>query len=86
MLLIIRGLPNKSIARQLGVCQRTAANIRADVFQKMGTESAVDLALLVGDLRQFERAAMPHGDRAAFTNLCDARRVIIEPSLLDGQA
>jgi FixJ family two-component response regulator len=51
MTLIVTGVPNKTIARELGVCQRTAAQIRADVFEKMDVESAVDLAILVGDLR-----------------------------------
>ncbi len=44
MAMIVGGLPNKLIARKLGVCQRTAARIRADVLEKMGVESAVELA------------------------------------------
>jgi FixJ family two-component response regulator len=52
---IIAGTPNKTIARKLGVCHRTAAQIRATVFEKMGVESAVDLAILTGELRKFDR-------------------------------
>jgi FixJ family two-component response regulator len=44
MAMIVGGLPNKLIARKLGVYQRTAARIRADVLEKMGVESAVELA------------------------------------------
>ena len=44
MAMIVNSLPNKVIARELGVCQRTAARIRADVFEKMGAESAVESA------------------------------------------
>jgi FixJ family two-component response regulator len=44
---IIDGVPNKTIARQLGVSHRTANRIRAAVFKKMGVTSAVDLARIV---------------------------------------
>jgi FixJ family two-component response regulator len=45
---IIDGVPNKTIACQLGVSPRTANRIRAAVFKKMGATSAVDLARMVG--------------------------------------
>jgi RNA polymerase sigma factor (sigma-70 family) len=44
MMLIVKGLPNKTIARQLGISQRTVSRIRADIFGKIGVECAVDLA------------------------------------------
>lgn len=50
MSLIVSGMPNKTIARELGVCQRTAAQIRAKVFKKMNADSAVDLALMASAL------------------------------------
>lgn len=50
MKMIVHGLPNKTIARKVGVCQRTAAQIRAEVCRKMGVGSAVELALLAGEL------------------------------------
>lgn len=53
MTLVVTGIPTKTIARELGVCQRTAAQIRADVFRKMGAESAVDLAVMTNDLGRF---------------------------------
>jgi DNA-binding NarL/FixJ family response regulator len=43
-------VPNKVIAHTLHVCQRTAAQIRANVFQKMGVESAIDLAVMASAL------------------------------------
>jgi hypothetical protein len=39
----------------LGVCHRTAAQIRADVFQKMDADSAVDLAIMASDLWRTDR-------------------------------
>lgn len=56
MAMIVDGLPNKTIARKLGVCQRTAAQIRADVFEKMGAGSAVDLAIMASDLWKLNSA------------------------------
>ena len=46
---IVDGVPNKTIARQLGVSHRTANRIRAAVFKKMEVASAVDLARIVGE-------------------------------------
>lgn len=48
---VIAGKPNKSIARDLGVSQRTVDRLRAAVFEKMGTESAVQVARAVARLR-----------------------------------
>lgn len=42
--LIVDGQPNKYIARKLDISLRTAARIRANVFKKVGAESAVDLS------------------------------------------
>jgi FixJ family two-component response regulator len=50
MTLVLTGVPNKTIARKLDVCQRTAAQIRADVFKKMDAKSGVDLATMTSDL------------------------------------
>lgn len=49
MAMVVNGLPNKTIARELRVCQRTAAEIRARVFQKMEAESATSLAMMLGE-------------------------------------
>ena len=54
MTLVVTGVPNKTIARELGVCHRTAAQIRADVFKKMDAESAVDLAIMASNLWRVE--------------------------------
>ena len=51
MTLILNGLPNKTIARELCLSRRTTARIRAAVFEKMGAESAVDLAQMSAELR-----------------------------------
>jgi two-component system response regulator FixJ len=53
MMLMVNGLPTKAIAKELGVCQRTAAQIRSHVYRKMGAESVVDLAVMVGDLWKY---------------------------------
>jgi FixJ family two-component response regulator len=42
--MVVQGLPNKAIARELDVCQRTAARIRSEVYEKMAVDSAVELA------------------------------------------
>jgi two-component system, LuxR family, response regulator FixJ len=44
MSMILRGMPNKNIANRLGISQRTMNRLRAEIFEKMGTESAVGLA------------------------------------------
>jgi two-component system, LuxR family, response regulator FixJ len=54
MTLVATGIATKIISRELGVCQRTAAQIRADVFKKMDAKSAVDLAVMANDLRRFD--------------------------------
>ena len=48
--LIVDGTPNKMIARELDISQRTVARIRADVFSKMDAESAVELAQMAIEL------------------------------------
>ncbi len=52
---LVSGVPNKTIARELGVCHRTAAHIRANLFEKMGVESVVDLAVMANDLQRLDR-------------------------------
>jgi FixJ family two-component response regulator len=42
--MIIEGMPNKRITRVFGVSQRTIARLRARVYEKMGVESAFELA------------------------------------------
>jgi two-component system, LuxR family, response regulator FixJ len=54
MMLIVNGMPNKTIARELGISMRTTARIRADIFKKMGAESAVDLADMTAELRRLQ--------------------------------
>lgn len=56
MSMILDGLPNKTIARRLNVCERTVARIRADVFAKMGAGSAMELAQIAARLG-FDQAA-----------------------------
>ena len=41
---VIRGMPNKLIADQLGISVRTVEVHRARVFEKMGVKSAVELS------------------------------------------
>jgi FixJ family two-component response regulator len=56
MMMVVEGVPNKTIAHKLDVCQRTAAQLRADVFEKMGADSAVDLAVMARDLWRLDSA------------------------------
>jgi two-component system response regulator DctR len=44
MALVLRGLPNKAIADELGLAVRTVEVHRARLFEKMGVRSAVELA------------------------------------------
>jgi two-component system, LuxR family, response regulator FixJ len=44
MSMILREMPNKNIASNLGISQRTMNRLRAEVLEKMGAESAVGLA------------------------------------------
>ena len=49
--LIVAGKPNKAIARQLDVSHRTVDRLRAAVLRKMGIDTAVELARIVGELQ-----------------------------------
>lgn len=51
MELMITGTPNKNIARMLSVSHRTADRIRATIYEKMGVESAAEVASLVAEVR-----------------------------------
>jgi len=44
---VLRGLPNKAIADELGLAMRTVEVHRARLFEKMGVRSAVELAQVV---------------------------------------
>jgi len=44
---VLRGLPNKAIADELGLAMRTVEVHRARLFEKMGVRSAVELAQLL---------------------------------------
>ncbi|NUQ62950.1 MAG: response regulator transcription factor [Pirellulales bacterium] len=50
MHLMVRGEPNKLIARRLDVSTRTVDRVRAAVYRKIGVESAVELARLAANL------------------------------------
>jgi FixJ family two-component response regulator len=50
MELIVAGKPNRWIARHLSVSPRTVDRLRAAVFRKMGVQTAVELARIVGEL------------------------------------
>jgi FixJ family two-component response regulator len=56
MELMITGTPNKNMARILQVSHRTADRIRATVYEKMGVESAAEVASLVAELRALHSA------------------------------
>lgn len=58
--MIVGGLPNKLIARKLGVSKRTVDRIRAEIFAVLGVESAVEavrLAVLGGWINQLASPA-----------------------------
>jgi FixJ family two-component response regulator len=48
---IVAGRPNKLIASELDVSHRTVDRLRAAVLRKMGVETAVELARIVGKLQ-----------------------------------
>jgi len=50
---VLVGRPNRLIARDLGVSQRTVDRLRSSVFEKMHADSAVALVRMVTDLRAF---------------------------------
>jgi two-component system response regulator DctR len=48
---LVRGHYNKNIADHLGITQRTVEFHRANIFEKMGASSAIELAHKLGRLQ-----------------------------------
>ncbi len=51
---LLRGHYNKNIAEHLGITQRTVEFHRANIFEKMGVESAIELAHQLGQLQSLD--------------------------------
>jgi two-component system CheB/CheR fusion protein len=56
--LISASVPNKAIATQLGVSQRTIESDRAIILRMFGAETAIDLAIRIGEYRLLEELAI----------------------------
>jgi FixJ family two-component response regulator len=83
MAMVVSGIPTKTIARKLGVCQRTATYIRAEVYKKMDVESPVDLAAIAGDLSRIDdKGIAMHADISGRSTL--PNRPIELPTLANG--
>ena len=52
--LVVSGVANKVISRRLNVSRRTVDRLRARVFDKLGVDSAIAAARLVGEYRAHE--------------------------------
>jgi two-component system response regulator DctR len=59
---LIRGHYNKNIADHLGITPRTVEFHRANIFEKMGVVSAIDLAHKLGRLQPIPPPGSPRGD------------------------
>lgn len=59
---LIRGHYNKNIADHLGITPRTVEFHRANIFEKMGVVSAIDLAHKLGRLQPIQPPGSPRGD------------------------
>jgi FixJ family two-component response regulator len=60
---MLAGLPNKVIAKRLGVSLRTVEYRRHDIFEKTETDSLPELVRLVTDLEMLERTDGPPARR-----------------------
>ena len=56
MELIVAGKPNRLIANHLSVSPRTVDRLRAAIFRKMGVQTAVELAMILGKLQAYDDA------------------------------
>jgi two-component system response regulator DctR len=59
---LVRGHYNKTIADHLGITQRTVEFHRANIFEKLGVTSAVDLAHQLGRLQAFSPGTRNEGE------------------------
>lgn len=46
MLLVVRGLPSKAIAAEMGISERTVKSHRGEVMRKLGVSSIAELVAL----------------------------------------
>lgn len=60
--MMVADVPNKTIARRLGLGRRTVDRIRASVLEKMGADSAVKAALMLGEARPVLESDADQGD------------------------
>ncbi len=60
---LLRGHYNKNIADHLGITPRTVEFHRANIFDKLGVHSAVELAHQIGKLQASEGASPTESDR-----------------------
>lgn len=61
---LIRGHYNKTIGEHLGITQRTVEFHRANIFTKLGVQSAIELAHQLGRLQALPAAAGEGSDQA----------------------
>lgn len=61
--LVMEGLGNKAIARQLGLSPRTIEDHKLSVYRKMGVSNAIQLVRKIFE-RRIEELVSSHGDTA----------------------